>query len=136
MTIKFGDFKRTRDAITLIACIGMRWHVLCPIILYKCGVLFICSRVTPNAYRQINERLHTFSFLKPQGSLRRKSHIWTIKLMSRLRLRSTKLSWSKALRELVVATLTHGDHQELEKKNLTNPQLFTHFLPIQKSNQS
>ena len=26
----------------------------------RCGVLFICFRATPNAYCQINERLHTF----------------------------------------------------------------------------
>ena len=32
-------------------------------ILYECGVLFICVRATPNAYCQINERLHTFFFI-------------------------------------------------------------------------
>ena len=30
----------------------------------RCGVLFICCRVTPNTYFQINEQLHTFFFLQ------------------------------------------------------------------------
>ena len=32
-------------------------------ILYKCGVLFICTWAPPNAYHQINEQLHTFFFV-------------------------------------------------------------------------
>ena len=31
-------------------------------ILCKCGVMFICTKATPNAYCQMNERLHTFFF--------------------------------------------------------------------------
>ena len=61
LTIKFGDFKNTREAITLIACICMLVGTFCThLILYKCKVLFFCIQATPNAYRQINEQLHTF----------------------------------------------------------------------------
>ena len=64
LAIKFGDFKNTREAITLISCICMYVGTFCVYsILCKCGVLFICVRATPNAYRQINEQLHTFFIL-------------------------------------------------------------------------
>ena len=34
-------------------------------ILYRCGVLFIVVKATPNAYFLVNEHLHTFFFLQP-----------------------------------------------------------------------
>ena len=66
MTIKFGDFKNTR-----VCNDTHRLYLVCNIvrsardILYRCGVLFICVRATPNAYCQINGRLHTFCILLP-----------------------------------------------------------------------
>ena len=42
--------------------------------------MFICIRATPNAYYQINERLHTFFLLKPpHGSCYGKMKIETMK---------------------------------------------------------
>nr|DAM26431.1 MAG TPA: hypothetical protein [Caudoviricetes sp.] len=35
-------------------------HISFSIYSIRCGVLFICLQATPNAYRQINEQLHTF----------------------------------------------------------------------------
>lgn len=64
----------TRMAITLITCIGMR--VFCPI-LYKCGVLFICTRVFQNLR---SDRLTTPHFL-----FEKISHFgveWIIRCMS------------------------------------------------------
>lgn len=56
---------QAQGAITLIACICMFVGMFCAhSILCKCGVLFICARATPNAYHQINERLHTFFFIQ------------------------------------------------------------------------
>ena len=52
-------------------------------ILYKCGVLFICTWATPNAYHQINERLHTFFLYTPSHRSRVAREKNTIVAMSR-----------------------------------------------------
>ena len=59
---KFQEYKDKRNAHFLYLYALLAHSVPTPI-LYKCGVLFICSRATPNAYYQINERLHTFYFI-------------------------------------------------------------------------
>ena len=55
--MKFGDFMRTRRQQHSSPFIGI--HSVCAI---RCGVLFICSRATPNAYLQINESAPHFLF--------------------------------------------------------------------------
>lgn len=64
MEIKFGDFKTTRITNAYITCIGVHYGTYCAnSIPYRCGVLFICCRATPNAYFQIDESTLHFLFI-------------------------------------------------------------------------
>ena len=61
--IKFGDFTKTGKQFThFLFSYGYCTILGAYPILFKCGALFICFRVTPNTYHKINDINLTLSF--------------------------------------------------------------------------